>query len=194
MGLLLRNPINRARSQYDMKLTISSSSRRVGKTTTPPPRNRFPTFDEYIQNDIAALQETGVLHDWTMVDFDAFFDSPECWHAWRTYLNSGLNAPVGMGLYALQLKPFLEQLPHNELLAITSENLQSHTEETYNRVLEFLGLPRHSLKSYPQANKARRKHKLSNATQQVLRQVFEPFNRKLADLLGTEWEGIWTSS
>jgi hypothetical protein len=98
---------------------------------------------------------------------------------WRTYLNSGLNAPVGMGLYALQLKPFLEQLPHNELLAITSEHLQSHTEETYNRVLDFLGLPRHLLESYPQANKkVRRKHKLSNATQQVLRSL----NRSIRNL------------
>jgi hypothetical protein len=184
---LLRNPMDRARSQYDMKVRFIGQSNRnlYGKPV--------PTFDEYVQNDIAALRETGVLQDWSVVDFDDFFNSPECWQAWRTYLNSGLNAPVGMGLYALQLKPFLEQLPNNEFLAITSEDLQSRTEETYNRVLDFLALKRHHLKSYPQANRARQKHKMSNETQQVLRQVFEPFNRKLGELLGKEWEGIWTS-
>jgi hypothetical protein len=170
-----------------MKLTANSPNNLFNQYGNP-----VPTFDEYVQNDIAALEETGVLQDWSTVDFDAFFDSPECWQAWRTYLNSGLNAPVGMGLYALQLKSFLEQLPNNELLVVTSEDLQSRTEQTYNRVLDFLGLERHSLKSYPQANRSGRKHEMSNETQQVLRQVFEPFNRKLADLLGKEWEGVWT--
>ena len=178
--------MDRARSQYDMKVLNL-------KHNTNPHGSPTPTFDEYVQNDIAALKETGVLHDWLTVDFDEFFDSPECWQAWRTYLHSGLNAPVGMGLYALQLKPFQEQLPNNEFLVIMSEDLQSRTEVTYNRVLDFLGLKRHTLISYPRANRSRQKHKMSNETQKVLQHVFEPFNRKLAELLGKEWEGVWTS-
>jgi hypothetical protein len=45
------------------------------------------------------------------------------------FLNCGLNAPVGTGLYALQSKPFWG-LP-NDFLAIRSENLQDRTNETY---------------------------------------------------------------
>jgi hypothetical protein len=70
--------------------------------------NPLPTFHEYVRRDIAALFKTGVLQDWSVVDFDSFFESPAAVEAWRTYLNSGLNAPVGMGLYAMQLKPFLD--------------------------------------------------------------------------------------
>jgi hypothetical protein len=69
------------------------------------------------------------------VDFDEFFDSPAAVEAWRTYLNSGLNAPVGMGLYAMQLKPFLD-LP-NPFFAIRSEDLSQATDATYQQVLAF---------------------------------------------------------
>lgn len=179
---LLRNPIDRARSQYDMKLRfVQGRQNKYG--------NPIPTFEEYIQNDIAALQETGVLQDWTKIDFDEFFDSPEGWHAWDTYLNSGLNAPVGMSLYALQLVQFLK-LP-NHFLAVTSEDLQTKTLETYKKVLKFLGLRTTSLLASKSINKARRKSKMSNETHHILQEIFEPYNHKLAELLGNEWEGVW---
>ena len=185
---LFRNPIDRARSQYDMKKQLSNvrdPSKALNKF-----RNPFPTFDEYVQNDIAALKETGVIQDWSVVDFDDFWDTPAMWEAWRTYLHSGLNAPVGMGLYALQLKPFLEL--SNDLLVLRSEDLQTNTNTTYQKVLDFLGLPHFSLGSYPRINTASRKEQISNETRALLSDVFEPFNRKLEDLLGKDWEGVWT--
>jgi hypothetical protein len=66
---LLRHPMDRARSQYDMKLNFVPK----GKTTNLYGKS-IPTFDEYVRNDIAALRETGVLQDWTKVDFDDFLD------------------------------------------------------------------------------------------------------------------------
>jgi hypothetical protein len=187
---LLRNPIERARSQYDMKLRFVKQ--RSENDNTNQFGNPLPTFDEYVRHDIAALFETGVLQDWSVVDFDAFFESPAAVEAWRTYLNSGLNAPVGMGLYAMQLKPFLG-LP-NPFFAIRSEDLSQDTDATYQQVLAFLGLLPYHLKVYPLVNNARRQQttKLSNTTEQLLQEVFAPFNRKLGDLLGTKWEKVWT--
>jgi hypothetical protein len=48
---------------------------------------------------------------------DAFFEFSAAVEAWRMYLNSGLNAPVDMGLCAMQLKPFLD-LPKTPMLPI----------------------------------------------------------------------------
>jgi hypothetical protein len=60
-----------AQSQYDMKL----SSVTKGNTTNLYGK-LIPTFDEYVRNHIALLQETRVLQGWTKVDFDNFFGLP----------------------------------------------------------------------------------------------------------------------
>jgi Sulfotransferase family len=184
--VLLRNPVERTRSQYDMKLKWRSKQRYL------------PTFSEYVRNDLDALKETGVIQDWSVVDFDAFFESDAMQEAWRTYVHSGLNAPIGMGLYALQIRPFLA-LP-NEFLAIRSEELQAHPAATLSKVLDFLGLPpieghggRRPISFSTTVNSARPLEKtgIDASTEALLREVFEPFNRKLAQMLGEEWEGVW---
>jgi hypothetical protein len=189
--VLLRDPMERARSQYDMKLRFHGHSRAKRKVSNAKGKSNVVSFHKYIRNDLAALQETGVIQDWTKVDFDTFFDSPAMDEAWRTYMNSGMNAPIGMSLYAIQLKTFLV-LP-NEFMAIQSEKLMQETNETYGKVLDFLGLERISLQSYTKINSAgkTRRTKMNPETEALLHQVFAPFNRKLGEMLGKEWEGVW---
>ena len=189
--VILRNPIDRARSQYDMKLSLQRGN--VNSYGNP-----IPSFQQYIHNDLEALRETGVIQDWSLVDFDTYFDSPDMQKAWRAYINSGMNAPIGMGLYALQIKPYLDLLlPNNnndDFLAIQSEKLAAETDETYGQVLDFLGLPRIKLGgTVPKVNTANKQRKtiIDTKTQKLLQDVFEPFNRKLGELLGSEWDGVW---
>eukprot|EP00980_Cylindrotheca_fusiformis_P025382 scaffold13560_cov161-Cylindrotheca_fusiformis.AAC.2 len=193
--VLLRNPIDRARSQYEMKLAMTNPKRRR--------HNPIPTLDEYIVNDLNALEELGVLHDWTKVDFETFWKSADCWKAWEAYIHSGLNAPVGMGLYALQLKPFLDMLAKlhpndhwtNYLLALDSHDLQHDTDNTFQRVLQFLNLSPMSLQEYPVVNQGKREHDmLSHETRIRFEMAIEPFNRKLVELLGDEWQDKWRRS
>ena len=167
--------------------------------------HEIPTFDEYVRMDIDALFETGVFQDWNKVKFEDFSGSEEERIAWTAYLNSGMNAPVAMGLYSLQLRMLFKQYKkHNKsikdnFLAIRSEELQYNTDETYGRVLDFLGLDRISLGSYPKKNAATMKQKarasrgdaMSMETEELLRKVFEPYNRELGQLLGKEWENVW---
>jgi Sulfotransferase domain len=190
--VLLRNPVDRARSQYDMKLRVHAitARRRKGMATGRTTRKTM-SFQDYIQNDLAALLEAGVIQDWNKVDFDLFFDSPAMDEAWKTYINCGMNAPIGMGLYAIQLKPFLAL--NQDFLAIQSEKLARDTDATYGQVLDFLGLERISLEVYLKANHATKKQKttVDQETEEMLRKVFAPYNRKLGELLGKEWEGVW---
>jgi hypothetical protein len=235
---LLRNPVDRAFSNYNMKFAIFTSQqkkRQQQQQRRPPPKPRrqlkqrilpfrsaverrdgggrggggvvtAPTFDEYVRMDIAALYETGVLQDWNTVDFQSFSGSEQEFRAWQAYINSGLNAPVGMGLYSIMLKHLFRQFElhgksiANDFLAIPSEQLQHDTDATYGRVLDFLGVPRISLDAYPAQNSAASKlkptnlpPKMSPETEQLLKDVFEPYNRELASLLGSEWENIWST-
>mmetsp|Transcript_42953 Transcript_42953/g.103953 ORF Transcript_42953/g.103953 Transcript_42953/m.103953 type:complete len:553 (+) Transcript_42953:213-1871(+) len=215
--VLLRDPVARARSQYRMKLEMVLPKKHNSYG------NPIPSLDEYIENDLNALYEVGVLKNWTQVDFDSFWDSEECWKAWYSYVHRGLNAPVGMGLYALQLKPFLDiileihgsssssetttttrhhQILSDYFLAIDSQDLQLETDKTYQEVLKFLRLPPFSLTEYARVNKASSKQdhgqqqqqsKLSPAVQKRMQDAIAPYNRKLGDLLGEEWRDKWSS-
>ncbi|KAL3932041.1 MAG: hypothetical protein SGBAC_011031 [Bacillariaceae sp.] len=220
--VLMRNPVPRAISQYNMKLQM----------VLPKQRNQYgnpiPSLDEYIENDLNVLFDVGVLQDWTVVDFDTYWASKDCWLAWNRYVRYGLNAPVGMGLYALQLKPYLDMLleihhpaddftatDNNQVLseyflAIDSQDLQLETDKTYQEVLKFLGLSPFSLTEYARVNKANNKSnekdhhlhqqhahhqtRLSPAIQKRMEEAIAPYNRKLGDLLGEEWRNKWSSS
>mmetsp|Transcript_3684 Transcript_3684/g.4212 ORF Transcript_3684/g.4212 Transcript_3684/m.4212 type:complete len:514 (+) Transcript_3684:64-1605(+) len=197
--VLLRNPVERARSQYDMK-------RGEKKSPINYWGEEVPTFDEFLRYDIDALYETGVFQDWDKVNFDDFWDSELCWSAWQKYIHCGLNAPVGMGLYALQLKPFLDMISNvhspskakEMFFAIDSKDLQTNTDETFHRLLNFLGLKPMSLTQYKPVNQARPSakkkdgHTVSEETLEMLQKAIEPYNQKLADLLGDEWKDKWS--
>ena len=47
---------------------------------------------------------------------------------------------VEAGIYIKYLKRWIEMFPKNQLLVVKSEDLFEKTTETYNKVLEFLGL------------------------------------------------------
>jgi hypothetical protein len=188
--VLLRNPIDRASSQYEMKLQMIRNDSQRNQYGNP-----VPTFDEFVLNDIAALYETGVFQDWSVVDFETFWNSDESRLAWQTYVHSGLNAPVGMGLYALQLQPFLDMLSSlgrsDHFLAIASEDLKENTDETFQRVLNFLEVKPISLEKYPTVYMGRHKHELSRTTLNAFRKAIDPYNKKLADILGEDWRDKW---
>jgi hypothetical protein len=67
----------------------------VAPSDHPESRRGFSTFDDFCAMDIRVLQETGVIQDWTVVDFDTFSGSSQEFKAWSTYTKLGLNSPVG---------------------------------------------------------------------------------------------------
>jgi hypothetical protein len=201
--VLLRDPVERARSQYGMKLRDTKNQAGTGGELKNIYGNPVPTFDEYIQNDIDALYEIGVFQDWSVIDFESFWTSDSCVSSWQTYIHYGFNAPVGMGLYALQLKPFLDMLSSlgksENFFAIDSQDLRDEPDKTFNRLLDFLELKRMSLDAYDYVNQAGKKmsvetirrHALSEDTLQNFQKAVAPYNEKLVEVLGEEWRDKW---
>jgi hypothetical protein len=199
--VILRHPIDRARSQYDMKMRVVSGN------SVNQWGNLIRSFDQYVRDDLDALYELGVLQDWTKVKFEEFWKSKDCWKAWQKYIHSGLNAPVGVGLYALQLKPFLDVLQSihgvnatDYFYAIDNQELRNRPDETFQGLLNFLQLKPFSLEKYKMTiNQAGGKktiekptHELSPETWRQVQVAIEPYNQKLADLLGAEWRDKWS--
>lgn len=95
---------------------------------------------------------------------------------------------VTRGRYAEQLDRWLAVYPRNQLLVLFSEDLYRDPGATYARVLEFLGLPGHSLAEY-RAHTRRGVWDgppLAAATRTHLEHSFAPHNARLASLLGTD--------
>eukprot|EP00980_Cylindrotheca_fusiformis_P025383 scaffold13560_cov161-Cylindrotheca_fusiformis.AAC.3 len=228
--VMLRHPIERAKSQYDMKLRIlpergansrpsvgrgrmfNNNKQKKKKDEDPlllvnPWGNPIRSFDQFVRDDLDALYEVGVLQNWTKVNFEDFWNSDECWKAWQAYIHLGLNAPIGMGLYALQLKPFLDMLQTihgknlsmDKFLAIDNRDLKTDTNGTFQTLLQFLNLRPFSLDQYKTVNSGGGKrvvnkpiYELSKETEHNVLSAIEPYNNKLADILGEEWRNKWS--
>ena len=180
--VLLRNPIDRAFSQYHMQYHRDLRHPEYRKQ-----HNSVLSFDEFVDLDLQVLDELGITSSTTF---------PE--DGWREYTKWGLNAPVGRGLYWIQLQHLFEtmkqyQKPSSDLLILQSERYRQFPNETYQQVLEFLNLPHFELPQYgTDIHKTQYgSFHMKESTKAKLEQFYAPHNAKLADLLGDEWRDVW---
>jgi len=99
-----------------------------------------------------------------------------------TYLSSGL--------YAEQLKNWLNLFDRQQLLILKSEDFFDHPEAIFQQVLNFLELPNWSLRNYRKYNYNFSAQMIEPSTRKYLREYFQPHNQKLYELLGVDfgWE------
>ena len=106
-------------------------------------------------------------------------------------------AYIARGLYEDQLKIWFKLFSKQQLFFILSEDFFKNPHNQLNRVLEFLGLPEYRLKDYKEFNASKYKSPdlqksecMSSELRKKLADYYEPFNRKLYDLLEEDlkWE------
>lgn len=194
--ILLRNPIDRAWSQYYMQVhhDLSASS-----TSTIGDRPHILSFEEYIDLDLKVLHETGVLPK-DGVSLHDHAGSPQEFRAWQTYTRLGINSPLGRGLYSIQLRHWLEAMkefekPMSDLLILQTERMREDSQTVYQQVLKFLELPTHDLPNYDRIHETKYPPQtaMKPETRMRLQEFYRPYNRHLKDLLGSEWDGVWES-
>ena len=152
---LLRDPVDRALSHYHHEVALG----------------REPlSFEEAI--DAEPERTRGEEH--RMVGEPGYFS-----HAWWDYTY------LARGRYAEQLERWLAVFPPEQLFVVASEELASDSGQTYSRVLEFLGAPRHELGSYPRVYQ-QEYAELRPGPQRRLAEYFAEPNRRLYELLGRD--------
>ena len=139
--VLLRNPVDRAYSDYEQ-------ARRKGWETR--------TFEEAIE---AEKTQT---------------------HARRKYLSRST--------YVDHLLRWSQYFADEQMLVLKSEDLFECTQDTIERVLEFLDLPKWEPEASEKRNRGKYEQKMHPATRQRLEEYFEPHNEKLYEHLGVEFE------
>jgi len=156
--LLLRNPVDRAFSHYQLKL------RRRQETLS---------FEEAID---AEAERLAGEHE--RIVGDPQYYSPA--HDLYSYL--------ARGVYVDQIQRWQELFPPERLLILESGALFKRAAEVYAEVLAFLGLPSWQLARYGNRFPGKYCEKMSDATRRRLIDHFAPHNERLYAHLGTRFD------
>jgi hypothetical protein len=179
--VLLRDPISRVESQYRY---LDEVRRKYEKSMVD--------WKTWIEDDLRLLTEAGVLNATTR-------DEERL--AWKRYnRRPNSNQIVGRGIYVLQLLDYYEamdyhQKPRSDLLVLQSERFRRHRQDVYNEVLAFLDLPPYMLQNstediHPTLNKEQATPMPFDIRVQ-LQEVYQPYNRRLYELLGWNQSLVW---
>ena len=91
------------------------------------------------------------------------------------------------GFYAEQLQIWMNLFPKDQLLVISSEDLSEKTQETLNKIFEFLGLPHENIPNLEKVNVAKYPP-MSPETRKILIDYFKLHNQQLYDLIGRRFD------
>jgi hypothetical protein len=180
--VLVRNPIERAESQY----RYLDEARRA---------NDQPMVDwqTWVDDDLRLLTEAGVFTARTRVE------ERLAWKRYQRRPNS--NMIIGRGLYVLQLLDYYETMdaykkPRSDMLVLQSERFRRHQQSDYNIVLKFLDLPPHALENVTgNVHATQHKHEststMPDSIKEYLKQIYQPYNERLYELLGWRKDLRW---
>lgn len=179
--VMVREPARRALSAWNMYRRFA---------TVPSERARFEAWlEDHNEEDRAAG-----LRLLAQPRFPSFADmvAGELEHIALAGPGWTLPAIVAGGLYAPQLERFLAFFPADRFLVLEDRELVDRPAQTLDRVLAFLGLPRHAWgDSFPRVFPGRYDGPLEGATLDRLRRFYAPHNRRFFELAGRslDWPG-----
>jgi Sulfotransferase domain len=163
---LLRNPVDRAYSQYWIEV-------KAGFETL--------SFEEAIKTEQERI--AGELDK--MLQDENYYS-----HSFRHF------SYLTRGIYVDQLQNWLRYYPREQVLILKSEDLYSHPGATLKRTLEFLGVTNAELnkefKNYRRPSKKGYRNKvappkMNSALREYLVEYFEPHNARLNEFLGVDF-------
>ncbi len=157
---VLRNPVDRAYSQFQM-------SRRQGIEP-------FERFEE-----AAAAEEERLRPIVARLSADPHYQNPDF----------GRWSYLARSRYAEQLERWLALFPREQFLFLKAEDLADSTA-TIDAVYEFLGLPAHRLGKPPRLHTGGEYTPMAPDVRAKMVEYFRPHNERLYDLLGIDfgWE------
>jgi hypothetical protein len=201
---ILRNPVDRAWSQFNMDKRMKSKFMR-----------KNDTFERILEREIDALRRNGLSfapttieagvnrtdprfhlpnHSATTTTIQQHQDQIDIAHQ-RVFRKVFLSNYLQRGMYAVQLTRW-KQVFGNDLMVVNYDDLFGpHAQRCVNSILRFVGVEEwklpHEFGTHWSRNNYR--SKISNTTRDYLESFFRPHNEQLSTLLGERWTGVWTT-
>ena len=158
--VILRNPVDRAFSHYNMAVLH---------------KNENLNFDEAIENEQKRIEG----------EFERM-ENDEDYFSYNFQTYSFLQS----GMYAKQLKRWLEIFPKKQFLILKSEDFNQNPQIIFNQVFDFLNLPNWTVKKYKKFSLTSRNKKMDSNIRKKLIEYFKPHNQELYQLIGKnlDWD------
>lgn len=179
--VMLRNPVDRAYSQYQMCIDTKGTPEQLKVRGLGSYGNK--SFEQVIAAEIEELNSLDIRPD-------SSFD-----HFQRVFLSSrpmthGGHSIVARGLYALQLQPWLEAFPldGDQIMIMSIADIQGSratVQASMDKVFSFVGIPPHDLDDIDAKN-SRTYSGMSDEARATLTAFYEPFNKRLSQLLNRD--------
>lgn len=156
--VLLRNPVDRAYSHYNMNVTRGDENLSFSEA--------IDKEKERTSNELRKMQ------------------NDENYFTWNYYLYAYLNH----GIYVEKLKRWMNVFPREQFLIIKSEDFSSNIPKYYNEVLNFLNLSPLNLNHYKLYKKRHYEQpEIDPELRKKLVEFFKPHNEQLYKLLGVDF-------
>jgi hypothetical protein len=171
--VMLRNPVKRAYSQYQM----TADSEGTGVQLKMREAVKGKTFEEVIEEDMKLLKKANIAPLCDPNDFQQYADQLSQEHGSHSY--------VGRGLYALQLEIWFEVFPREQFMIIDLDDLKSHEgiQRQVNLAFEFLGLQPEEIQDTVRKN-TRAYDPIPKEMAEKLETFYKPYTERLFRLLG----------
>jgi len=183
--VLLRNPVDRAWSHFHMNV-----AKKV--VYDPQQKRQIPreplSFEDALAQEEARLQsalaqmESGGLESGGLESGGDEIGGDERSLWWR------MHSYRKRGLYASQIKRWLEFFPPQQFLFVDSAELHRETDAVFNRVLDFLQLQPLKLPVYEPKLVGSYKETMKPETRRQLVDFYKPHNEELYALLGRRFD------
>ncbi|TYZ59716.1 hypothetical protein PybrP1_011121 [[Pythium] brassicae (nom. inval.)] len=182
--VMLRDPVKRAYSHYQMTADTSGSAAQLRMREAV----KGKAFEQVVDEDLALLRAAGVSPASLLDGDDAALDQFQR-YADALSQQHGAHAYVGRGLYALQLALWLRVFPREQLLLVDLDDMRdaAGTQRQVNRAFDFLGLPPHEVADTARKN-TRAYDAIAPKLDAKLRAFYAPFNEQLFELVGRRFE------
>ena len=196
--VLLRNPVDRAWSQYQM--CISTEGTPEQKKTRGMSSYIGRSFGEIVREEMKELIAAGITADCGEEAFERYIGSLPMGH--------GGHSIVLRGCYALQLRPWMKAFPSSSSSLSLNENNEEiepqlmircigdlkgspeQVSETMQEVFRFLHMPPHTIEDV-EAKNSRSYECMEDEIRKELTEFYAPYNSQLWKLLGRNFEESW---
>lgn len=196
--VILRNPVDRAFSNYRMKIQTHGR-----------------TFEDIVDEEIQNLKELGLsrapLRNESSMWNDQRFRIPNLAHEVEDEFHKQHYRKIHhcnyiqKGMYSYQLRHWLRLFPidkvnpsNSRLLVLNYEEFKEHPELVFSRLLDFVGVspfvPEDNFMTLHNYH-PRRTEQIRPETHEYLTAFFRPYNARLAHLLGEDqWKRVWSET
>ena len=102
--------------------------------------------------------------------------------------NNSFFSYLSRGLYARELKRWMEIFPREQFFISSSEEYYRDPDAVYQNMLDFLKIPPWSPRDFRKYNVGKKYDRMKQSTRKDLVEYFRPHNQELYRLLGREFD------